>query len=315
MESLAFAGRKVPRKDLITGIGTSFLVHFLVFSAAFIWAWVMPHKPLQPPYCTVNLVSLKDIGMGMAEPKGSPKAAEEAVVSQDVRSSGRASGKSEPVAPIKRLTVDDSVKKSEAQIKKIEPKEVPAEPEKTQGLEAIEKNLDKLVAKPKAVPHTSSPAAEQAAPQPKNQVQAAPAPEPAKSRQGREKPGRGTPNGAVEAGSLGTTHGSTSGTPEGSSATNQLANMYGLQVIQKIQSEWRLANEQGVGGLKTVVEVQIKKTGEIIGIRLRERSGNDLFDEAAMRAVNRAAPLPPVPEAIAQQSTTLILKFRPGQVS
>jgi TonB family protein len=315
MESLAFAGRKVPRKDLITGIGTSFLVHFLVFSSAFIWAWVMPHKPLQPPYCTVNLVSLKDIGMGVAEPKGSPKATEEAAVSQSVKSSGKTVGKSEPVAPIKRLTVDDAVKKSEAQIKKIEPKELPVEPEKSQGLEAIEKNLDKLVAKPKVIPHTSSAAVEQAEHQPRNSVPATPAPSPARKEPGSEKMARGTPTGAAEAGNLGTTHGSTSGTPEGSSATNQLANMYGLQVIQKIQSEWRLVNEQGVSGLKTVVEVQIKRTGEIVGISLRERSGNDLFDEAAMRAVNRAAPLPPVPEAIAQQSTILILKFRPGQVS
>ena len=158
MESLAFAGRKIPRKDLITGLGTSFLVHFLVFSSAFIWAWVMPSKPLKPPYCTVNLVSLKDIGMGTAEPKGSPKGAEEAIASQNVRSSGKTAGQSASVAPIKKLTVDDSLKKSEVQIKKIEPKEVPVEHEKSQGLEAIEKNLDKLVAKPKVLPRTSSPA-------------------------------------------------------------------------------------------------------------------------------------------------------------
>ena len=38
----------------------------------------------------------------------------------------------------------------------------------------------------------------------------------------------------------------------------------------------------------TVVEVQVKKTGEVIGVRLKQRSGNDLFDDAAVRAVNRA---------------------------
>ncbi len=91
--------------------------------------------------------------------------------------------------------------------------------------------------------------------------------------------------------------------------------MYGLQVIQKIQNEWRLVNEQGVSSLKAVVEVQIKRTGEVVGIRVREKSGDELFDEAAVRAVNRAAPLPAVPEAIVQNSTVLILKFRPGQVS
>jgi TonB family protein len=312
MESLAFAGRKVPKKDLITGIGASFLVHFLVLGSAFIWAWVMPHKPLKPPYCTVNLVSLKDIGMGVTEPKGSAKSADEAAAPQDLKSSGKTVGKSEPVAPVKRLTVDDAVRKPEGQIKKIEPKEVPVEPEKSQGLEAIEKNLDKLVAKPKAVPRTPSPAAEQATPQPKN---SAPPATPATNRQGNEKPARGTPDGVAEAGNRGATHGSTVGSPEGSTATNQLVNMYGLQVIQKIQNEWRLVNDQGVNGLMTVVEVQVKRSGEVIGVRLKQRSGNDMFDEAAVRAVNRAAPLPPVPEAIAQQSTILVLKFRPGQVS
>jgi TonB family protein len=311
MESLAFADGKVSKKDLITGIGTSFLVHFLVFGSAFIWAWVIPHKPLQPPYCTVNLVSMKDLGMGVAEPKGSPKATEEPLVSENVKSSGKTAGASVPVAPIKRLSVDDAVKKPETQIKKIEPKEIPVEPEKTQGLEGIEKSLDKMASKPKPVPHTSEAAVEQSATQPRNLAQ----PAPANNQQGSEKPTRGTPNGAAEAGNLGTSHGSTIGSPEGSTATNQLANMYGLQVIQKIQSEWRLLDDHGVGGLMAVVEVQIKRTGEVVGIRVREKSGNELFDESAVRAVNRAAPLPPVPEAIVQHSTILILKFRPGQVS
>jgi TonB family protein len=313
MESLAFADSKIPRKDLVTGIGTSFLVHILVFSSALIWAWVMPHKPLMPPYCTVNLVSLKDLGMGVSEPKGSPKAAEEAVASEKVRSSGKKIGKSENVAPIKRLTVDDAVRKPETQIKKIEPKEVPVEPEKSRGLEAIEKNLDKLVAKPKVTPHTSSTTAAHAEPQPKNSAQAAPAP--AKNQPGSEKLTRGTPTGAAEGGNLGTTHGSMSGTPEGSTASNRLASLYGEQIRQRIEREWRLANDQGLSGLRAVVEVQIRKTGEIVGVRDMAKSGNELFDDAAVRAVNRAAPLPPVPEAIIQSSTKLILTFLPGRVS
>ena len=76
-----------------------------------------------------------------------------------------------------------------------------------------------------------------------------------------------------------------------------------------------MANDQGISGLKAVVEVQIRKTGEIINVRVMTKSGNELFDEAAVRAVNKAAPLPPVPEAILQSSTKLILTFMPGRVS
>jgi TonB family protein len=286
-------------------------VHLLAFSIAFVWAFVMPHTPLKPPYCTVNLVSMKDLGTDSLEPKGKPKTAQEAVVSENVATSGKTSRKSEQVAPVKRLAIDEEVRKPEAQIKKIEPKEVPIAAEKPQSLEAIEKNLDKLIAKPKVIPHTSLATAEQAVPQPEVPAHQAPA----KNQPGSEKVTHGTPSGAVEGGARGTAQGSAYGSPEGSTATNQLVNMYAFQVTQKIQSEWRLVNEQGINGLKAVVEVQIKKTGEIVSIRVMAKSGNELFDDAAVRAVNRAAPLPPVPEAIAQSSTKLILTFLPGHVS
>ena len=203
MESWALAGRKIPKKDLVAGVGASFLVHVLVFSTAFVWGWIMPHKPLKPPYCTVNLVSMKDLGIGSTELKGSPKAAEEAVVSENVTPSVKPSRKSEPAAPIKRLAVDEALKRPDTQIKKIEPKEVPVAAEKPHSLEAIEKNLDKLIAKPKVIPRTVSGTAERAETQSKAAAQAAPASAPSKEHQGNEKVARGAPTGASEGGARG----------------------------------------------------------------------------------------------------------------
>ncbi len=217
MESLTLADKRIPKKDLVTGIGASLLVHVLVFSTAFIWALVMPHKPLKPPYCTVNLVSLKDLGIGSSEPKGSPKAAEEAVVSENATTSGKASRKSEPVAPIKRLAVDEAVRKPETQIKKIEPKEVPVAPEKPQSLEAIEKNLDKLIAKPKVIPHTSSATARAGGASAQSSGPAGPGAG-QKNQPGSEKVARGTPTGAAEGGAKGAAQGSVFGSPDGSGA-------------------------------------------------------------------------------------------------
>ncbi len=313
MESLALAKKRIPKKDLVTGIGASLLVHVLAFSTVFIWALVMPHKPLKPPYCTVNLVSLKDLGIGSTELKGHPKAAEEAEVSEHVPSSGKAHRNPEPVVPIKRLRVDEAVRKPEAQIKKIEPKETAVAPEKPQSLEAIEKNLDKLLAKPKVIPHTSMASAQQAEPQPKAPARPAIAPSLEKNLPGTEKVTHGTPNGAAEGGARGTTQGSTFGSPEGSTATNQLAGMYGEQIRQRIEREWRLANDEGMNGLRAVIELRIRKNGEVVSIRIMEKSGNQLFDDAAVRAVTKAAPLPPVPEAIVVNS--VVLTFQPGRVS
>jgi len=313
MESLALAEKKIPRKDLVTGIGTSFLVHVLVFSSAFIWAWVMPNTPLKPPYCTVNLVSLKDLGMGSSERKGSPKAAEEAVASENLTSSARTSRKSEPVAPIKRLAVDEAVTRPETQIKKIEPKEVPIAPEKPQSLEAIEKNLDKLIAKPKVIPHTSSAAAELAEPQPKTAAHPAQAPAPAKNQPGNEKVARGTPTGTAEGGSKGAEQGSTVGSSDGSGAISAASQLYYERVRNAIGQEWKLP-DQNVGSLETRVFLVVSRNGQVLSLQIEKTSGNSLFDEAAVRAI-RKADIPAMPPVLDRSKQDFKIRFSPQGVS
>ncbi len=298
---------------MVAGIGTSFLVHILVFSSAFIWAWVMPHTPLKPPYCTVNLVSLKDLGMGSSEPKGSPKAAEEAAVSEKQTSSARTSRKSEPAAPIKRLAVDEPVTRPESQIKKIEPKEVPIAPEKPQSLEAIEKNLDKLIAKPKVIPHTSSAAAEVAEPQPKTAAHPAQAPAPANNQTGNEKVAHGTPTGTVEGGAKGAAKGSTVGSPDGSGAISAASQLYYERVRNAIGQEWKLP-DQNVGSLETRVFLVVSRNGEVLNLQIEKPSGNSLFDEAAVRAI-RKADIPAMPPALDRPKQDFKIRFSPQGVS
>lgn len=70
-----------------------------------------------------------------------------------------------------------------------------------------------------------------------------------------------------------------------------------------------------MSSLRAVVEVQVRRSGEVVDIKVREKSGDVHFDNAAMLAVRRASPLPPVPGAIVQNSTVLLIRFSPGQVS
>jgi TonB family protein len=318
MESLTLGHDKVKRGELLTGVGGSFMVHLLLVAAAFFVTYAFPHQPVKPPYCTVNLVSLKDVGTGSSEPKGDPKAAEAAKVSDAPRSTAKLSEKAEPAVRIKRLQLDEPSKRDEAPIKKIEPREAPKIAEAPQNLAAIEKNLDKLITKPKVVPRTSS-ASEAAV-----ETQAKPAAQepPPGARPGRTNPavtesaGRGSPSGSADAGAKGLTQGgSTSGSPEGSSAASALVGLYGDKVREAIQREWRLINDQSLSGLKAVLEVHIRKNGEVVNIQVVKPSGNALFDDAAKRAVQKAAPLPAVPEIIVQPSTKLILTFLPGSIS
>lgn len=314
MEPLALAEKRIPKKDLATGIGASLAIHVLIFSSAFFWALLMPHKTLNPPYCSVDLVSVKDIGIGSSNPKGNPEAAEKAVVSKHVQHRARVRRKLEAAVPIKRLAVNETTRKLETHIREIEPKDIPVMPEKPQGLEAIDKNLDKLIARPKVIPRSSPPSAQRVEHESRSPARLVRSPSSDAKQPGNEVT-RGTPTGAARGGRQGTSQGSAFGTPYGSAAINQIASIYGERVRQKIQSEWRLVNDQGIDGLKAVVAVRIRRTGEIVSVVLMKKSGNELFDEAAVRAVNKAAPLPPVPAAIAQSSTELILTFMPGRVS
>ncbi len=319
MESLTLSPRRIPKNDLVAGIGGSFLVHVLLFSAAFIGAWIIPRQPIKPPYCTVNLVSLQDIGTGTTAPKGSPKAADEPRVTESTTSAPRATGRNQPAVPVKRLQLDEPSRKHDAPaIKKIEPKEAPKFAEPPQSLAAIEKNLDKLIAKPKVVPRTSTAIEQTPASQGKPSAANRPAAQepPEKSSKGASRGDaavRGSPTGSAQGGARGAVQGSTSGSPEGSTAVNALVGMYGEKVKEKIQREWRLVNDQGIAGLKTVIEVHIQKSGEVLKSQVLKTSGNSLFDDSAVRAVQRAAPMPPVPESI--QINVLRLTFQPGRVS
>jgi len=308
MELLTLTRKKTPRKDLAAGIGVSVLVHLLAFSSVFIWALVMPHKSLKPPYCTVNLVSLKDLGFGSPEPKGSPKAAAPTEVSKDAANTAKARQKSEAVVPIKRLTVDEEAIKPESQIKKMEPKEIPVAPEKPQSLEAIEKNLDKLIASQKLIPHTSTASARQAEPQPDVQVR----PPPAGTRPGSEKMARGTPTGAAEAGTKGAAQGSSFGSPEGS-GTFSIEQLYYAKVTEAIRQKFEIP-DQNIGDVETTAAIVVNRDGKVLSLQIEKPSGNSLLDAAAVRAIQNAD-IPAIPPAMDRSKQGFRLKFSPRGVS
>ena len=312
--------KAIPKKDLATGIGTAVVIHVLIFGSALFWALLIPHKPLQTPYYSVDLVSAKDIGAGRAEPKGQSGGGVKAVEKR-ARHATRAARKIGPVVPIRRLAVNDAKANfTPPRIKEIAPKDVPATPEKTQGVESIDNNLSKLVARPKTKPHFRPPVSRRS--EQETSTEGGSSGRGSNRRQeeaagaGSNGAAPGSPNGTARGGRQGAGAGSAFGSPDGSSALGQVLGLYGQRVREKIESQWRLSSDRGVGGLMAVLEVRIRRSGEVVQVVVMRRSGNELFDQAAVRAVNMAAPLPPVPEAVAQGNTPqFILTFRPGKVS
>lgn len=69
---------------------------------------------------------------------------------------------------------------------------------------------------------------------------------------------------------------------------------YLVQVQNLIERNWR-APFSGQGQRATTVYFKISRSGEVEDVKIEQSSGNALFDQAAMRAVYYASPLPPLP--------------------
>ena len=77
--------------------------------------------------------------------------------------------------------------------------------------------------------------------------------------------------------------------------------LYTQEVKQRVKQSWIVAEHKS--GLTAVVRFGILADGEVVGVELAERSGDSVFDESAMRAVRKADPLPPPPEAYRNEFT------------
>jgi len=64
------------------------------------------------------------------------------------------------------------------------------------------------------------------------------------------------------------------------------------QLVRKIERNWRPSSNT----LKATVYFRISSDGRLSDIKIAEESGNFLFDQAARRAVEASAPLPPLPD-------------------
>ena len=87
---------------------------------------------------------------------------------------------------------------------------------------------------------------------------------------------------------------------------------YFSKVREKIRATWTYpsaAGERGIEG-EVVVEFRIAKDGRLESADVRRSSGAAILDEYSVRAVQTAAPFPPVPEDVAIETLTIESTFR-----
>ncbi len=83
---------------------------------------------------------------------------------------------------------------------------------------------------------------------------------------------------------------------------------YLVQVQNLIERNWQ-APFSGQGQRATTVYFKISRSGEVEDVKIEQSSGNALFDQAAMRAVYYASPLPPLPADSGLQSLGVHFDF------
>jgi TonB family protein len=71
---------------------------------------------------------------------------------------------------------------------------------------------------------------------------------------------------------------------------------YYLEIIrERVSFNWSPPPVSGKGDMICTVYFRVKRDGRLSNVRIEEASGFDLFDKAALRAVNQSGPLPPLP--------------------
>jgi protein TonB len=78
---------------------------------------------------------------------------------------------------------------------------------------------------------------------------------------------------------------------------------------RKVESQWSPPPEPTQGSAPAVVVFTIHRDGSVDGVEIETRSGNFYFDQAALRAVLQAAPLPPLPYSFADPTLRVHLSF------
>lgn len=85
--------------------------------------------------------------------------------------------------------------------------------------------------------------------------------------------------------------------------------IYQNRMLSTIKSNWAWVGQHS--NLKVVVHFTIKETGEIVGLKIAQPSGDPTYDESVLRALKKSSPLPAPPEHYRKDFADVQLTFRP----
>ena len=103
-----------------------------------------------------------------------------------------------------------------------------------------------------------------------------------------------------------------SATKSSAETESKLSQYYGL-IWAKIKKAWTIPENllKERVDLETVIIVIIESDGKIKRTWFEKKSGDDLYDQMAMRAIIKAEPLPPIPKELGEDTLEIGIRFFP----
>lgn len=87
-------------------------------------------------------------------------------------------------------------------------------------------------------------------------------------------------------------------------------------IWKRIRSVWVLPDAALAGqkNLETIIGIRIAPNGQIEDIQFEKKSGNPVFDESALRAIQKSNPLPPLPSGFEGERFDVGVRFTPSDL-
>lgn len=101
----------------------------------------------------------------------------------------------------------------------------------------------------------------------------------------------------------------------GSGQQNEVLRLYCIEIWARVRNHWILPEQLlDKTGLISILIVRIAQDGRVLKAGYEHKSGHALFDQSAIRAVQKASPFPPLPRALRPGPLEIGIRFRPGEV-
>ncbi|OPY91113.1 MAG: Gram-negative bacterial tonB protein [Syntrophus sp. PtaU1.Bin208] len=106
--------------------------------------------------------------------------------------------------------------------------------------------------------------------------------------------------------------------PSGTAGNAELnARMYAYYrlIWARIKKQWTMS--PGLlpkGDIGAIIHVRVLRNGTVEGINFEKRSGNNYFDDSALRAVRKASPFPPLPQGMGEENLEIGIRFHSAEL-